>query len=398
MNQINLRDLFNKKFSSGFRGYDKSQVENHIQTLSREFEILENKILDLEDKVKVQKTENDKFKSVESSLIITLKTAEDTAKGILEKAKEDAKGILDDAREELSGIKHEYEKIMSLRDSTIKDIGDLKEKINLGLDEIGLEANFNEIEKSIDAVEQNIDSDDITEPIQDQKTISNDENIKGLEEELFTEESLDLNLEEDKIDNDNQEIILESIDPDEVDEKNDEEIEETKEEPDLDNNEDNQEPSDLFSDDEKEKNDEEIEETKEESDLDNIEDNQEPSDLFSDDEEKNDNEDQYELVTENEEPSDLFLVDEDNQKENEEIISDRKEMSADDIFGGEKVDDTNEIIEDEESIEEKEESSESLEEETPDDRLDSEKKEVTPDKKKSDNVQKSFFDTFDENQ
>ena len=47
---------------------------------------------------------------------------------------------------------------------------------------------------------------------------------------------------------------------------------------------------------------------------------------------------------------------------------------------------------------EKEESSESLEEETPDDKLDSEKREVTPDKKKSDNVQKSLFDTFDENQ
>ena len=97
MNQINSGDLFNKKFSSGFRGYDKSQVENHIQTLSREFEILENKILDLENKIKEQKTENDKFKSVESSLISTLKTAEDTAKGIIEKAKEDAKGILDDA-------------------------------------------------------------------------------------------------------------------------------------------------------------------------------------------------------------------------------------------------------------------------------------------------------------
>ena len=47
---------------------------------------------------------------------------------------------------------------------------------------------------------------------------------------------------------------------------------------------------------------------------------------------------------------------------------------------------------------EKEESLESIEEETPDDKLDSEEEEVTPDKKKSDNVQKSFFDTFDENQ
>ena len=195
MNQINSRDLLNKKFSSGFRGYDKSQVESYMQTLSREFEILENKITDLENKITEQKTENDKFKSVESSLISTLKTAEDTAKKIIEKAKEDAKGILDDTREELSGIKDEYDKIISLRDSTIKDIGDLKEKINLGLDEIGAEANFNEIEKSIDAVEKNIDSDEINdENLSDEKNISNDELEIDLEEELFTEESLDLDL------------------------------------------------------------------------------------------------------------------------------------------------------------------------------------------------------------
>ena len=78
MNQINSGDLFNKKFSSGFRGYDKSQVENHIQSLSREFQILENKILDLENKIKEQKNENDKFKSVESSLIITFLSTEKT--------------------------------------------------------------------------------------------------------------------------------------------------------------------------------------------------------------------------------------------------------------------------------------------------------------------------------
>ena len=208
MNQINSRDLLNKKFSSGFRGYDKSQVESYMQTLSRDFEILENKITDLENKITEQKTENDKFKSVESSLISTLKTAEDTAKKIIEKAKEDAKAILDDAREELSGIKDEYDKIISLRDSTLKDIGDLKEKINLGLDEIGAEANFNEIEKSIDAVEKNIDSDEINdETLSDEKNISNDEPEIDLEEELFTEESLDLDLEEDKVDKNTEKII-----------------------------------------------------------------------------------------------------------------------------------------------------------------------------------------------
>ena len=89
---------------------------------------------------------------------------------------------------------------------------------------------------------------------------------------------------------------------------------------------------------------------------------------------------------------------ENEEEDNQEIISDKKEMSADDIFGGENLEKTDEIVKEVVSGEEKEESLESLEEETPDDKLDSEEEEVTPDKKKSDNVQKSFFDTFDENQ
>ena len=62
------------------------------------------------------------------------------------------------------------------------------------------------------------------------------------------------------------------------------------------------------------------------------------------------------------------------------------------------LENTDEIVKEVVSNEEKEESLESLEEETTDNKLDSEEEEVTPDKKKSDNVQKSFFDTFDENQ
>ena len=152
MNQFNSEDISNKKFNSGFRGYDKSQVDSYLQILASEFKILESKIVDLENKISEQKTENEKFKSVESSLINTLKAAEDTGKDIIENAKEDAKGILDDARRELAIIKEGYESIKSLRDNTIQDINELKDKINSGLDIIGEEANFDEISESIDAV------------------------------------------------------------------------------------------------------------------------------------------------------------------------------------------------------------------------------------------------------
>ena len=185
MNQFNSEEISSKKFNSGFRGYDKSQVDSYLQILASEFKILENKIVDLETKISDQIKENEKFKSVESSLINTLKAAEDTGKDIVENAKEDAKGILNDARKELSTIKEEYESIKSLRDDTIQDINELKDKINSGLDIIGEEANFDEISESIDAVEENInDSEKEEVTFEEKEEESIEENLEENEVEL----------------------------------------------------------------------------------------------------------------------------------------------------------------------------------------------------------------------
>jgi len=35
MNQFNSEDISNKKFNSGFRGYDKSQVDSYLQILGQ---------------------------------------------------------------------------------------------------------------------------------------------------------------------------------------------------------------------------------------------------------------------------------------------------------------------------------------------------------------------------
>ena len=51
MESINSSDITNKNFGSVFRGYDKSQVDNFLKILSKEFEILENKIAHLKERL-----------------------------------------------------------------------------------------------------------------------------------------------------------------------------------------------------------------------------------------------------------------------------------------------------------------------------------------------------------
>ena len=94
MKNINSGDISNKKFNSVFRGYNKNEVNNFLLILSKEFEILENEIIHLKEKISDYKNESDKFKNVESSLISTLKTAEDASLKINDQAKKDADLIL----------------------------------------------------------------------------------------------------------------------------------------------------------------------------------------------------------------------------------------------------------------------------------------------------------------
>ena len=42
MESKNSRDIQNQKFDTSFRGYDKSQVDNYLKLISKEFEIKPN--------------------------------------------------------------------------------------------------------------------------------------------------------------------------------------------------------------------------------------------------------------------------------------------------------------------------------------------------------------------
>ena len=115
MKNINSGDISNKKFNSVFRGYNKNEVNNFLLILSKEFEILENEIIHLKEKISDYKNESDKFKNVESSLISTLKTAEDASLKINDQAKKDADLILKNS--EL-----EYKKTINNANLKIKSI------------------------------------------------------------------------------------------------------------------------------------------------------------------------------------------------------------------------------------------------------------------------------------
>ena len=188
MESINSSDITNKNFGSVFRGYDKSQVDNFLKILSKEFEILENKIAHLKEKNEDQKIEVEKFKSVESSLINTLKTAEDTGSKIIDKAKEDVKYILDDSKLELNKIKDEYERIKLLRDSVIEEINNLSQKINHGLTEINSDIDFSILENNIDAIQETTETDDMDKDL--------DEGLKEMHKDVPSEVYNESNEEE----------------------------------------------------------------------------------------------------------------------------------------------------------------------------------------------------------
>ena len=83
----------------------------------------------------------------------------------------------------------------------------------------------------------------------------------------------------------------------------------------------------------------------------------------------------------------------------EENFGEREEVSADDIFGGQEINNSEEISEEEIKEEVILDDPENIKSE--DEVLDSEPESVVEkdetEEKKSDNTQKSFFDTFDEN-
>lgn len=79
-------EIRQKEFEKGFRGYDKEDVKAFMNSLSIEWERLNEQCKELKYKLEASEKEVQKLREVENSLFKTLKTAEDTGANMIEQA------------------------------------------------------------------------------------------------------------------------------------------------------------------------------------------------------------------------------------------------------------------------------------------------------------------------
>jgi cell division initiation protein len=96
--RITPLEIRQKAFERVLRGYDKDEVNAYLQSLSQEWERMQDDIKEIRIKYEATEREVSKLREVESSLYKTLKTAEDTGANVIDQANKTAELILREAQ------------------------------------------------------------------------------------------------------------------------------------------------------------------------------------------------------------------------------------------------------------------------------------------------------------
>jgi cell division initiation protein len=91
-------EIRQKAFERVLRGYDKDEVSAYLQSLSQEWERMQDDAKEMRIKFEATEREVSKLREVESSLYKTLKTAEDTGANVIDQANKTAELILREAQ------------------------------------------------------------------------------------------------------------------------------------------------------------------------------------------------------------------------------------------------------------------------------------------------------------
>lgn len=165
-------EIRQKEFEKNFRGFDKDEVKAFLNSLSIEWEKLNDVNKELKFKLEAAQEEVKKLREVENSLFKTLKTAEDTganmieqatrtaelhmretemkadalmseaksrAKSIIEDAEDKARMIVDDMEDEIRQLEQVFRSMDANKSSLISDLKMLAEDI---LSKIGRHEDF----------------------------------------------------------------------------------------------------------------------------------------------------------------------------------------------------------------------------------------------------------------
>lgn len=160
-------EIRQKVFEKKLRGYDRDEVAAFLNSLSIEWEKLNDQTKELQYKLKASEKEVQKLREVENSLFKTLKTAEDTganmieqatktaelhmketemkadalmseaksrAKSIIEDAESRARMIIDDMEDEIRQLEQVYRSLDANKNSLMSDLkllaNDILDKLN----------------------------------------------------------------------------------------------------------------------------------------------------------------------------------------------------------------------------------------------------------------------------
>jgi cell division initiation protein len=96
--RITPLEIRQKAFERVLRGYDKDEVNAYLQSLSQEWERMQDDNKEIRIKYEATEREVSKLREVESSLYKTLKTAEDTGANVIDQANKTAELILREAQ------------------------------------------------------------------------------------------------------------------------------------------------------------------------------------------------------------------------------------------------------------------------------------------------------------
>ncbi len=185
--KITPLEIRQKTFEKKIRGYDKDEVNAFLQSLSQEWERMNDENKEYKFKLSAAEKEVQKLREVESSLFRTLKTAEDTganmieqanktaelhlretqmtadgllneaktkARNMIEESENDSRKIIDDMERKIYELHQVYKDIENQKESLLSEIKHLAqesleriEKISKKTPSIDFEAQFKNIQK-----------------------------------------------------------------------------------------------------------------------------------------------------------------------------------------------------------------------------------------------------------
>ena len=93
-----------KKFRTSFTGYDRTEVNEFVNTMTNEYEVMLNNLKTKDKEIDELKEKLDKYQNMEMTLNKAILIAEDTSNRMKKLAENESSTILNDARKNASRI------------------------------------------------------------------------------------------------------------------------------------------------------------------------------------------------------------------------------------------------------------------------------------------------------